>query len=186
MGLWDRLLLFIYSLGIAALAITTILTGFHLFISPQEASQAILLLDKDLALNISVIGVSIFVLLVSLRFLGFGLLKISKDAGVDRVTEIGNIRISLETIENVAVKSARRVRGVRDLTARIRHDAKTSTVDIGLKIIVDGEIPIQEVSEQLQRTVKDQVETIAGVHVDQVPVYVAKTIQANRAKIRVE
>ncbi|SFJ31070.1 alkaline shock response membrane anchor protein AmaP [Thermoflavimicrobium dichotomicum] len=186
MGLWDRLLLFLFSLGVAALAITGILIGCDLFIDPKKASEAILLLDRDVTLNISVVGVSVFVLLISLYFISWGIFRRSANAGVDQLTEIGNIRISLETIENIAVKAARRVKGVRDLSARIRHNIKTSSVDIGLKIIVDGETPIQQVSEQLQRTVKDQVETIAGVAVDQVPVYVAKTIQANRAKIRVE
>ncbi len=185
MSLWDRLLLFLYSLGVAALAVTGILIGCRLFINPQEASRAILLLEYDLALNISVVGVAIFVLLFSIRFMSLGLFNKESNKGVDYVTEIGNIRISLETIENIALKAAKRVKGVRDLSARIRHDLKNSTVNIGLRVVVDGETPVQEISEQLQHTVKSQVEKLTGVNVDQVPIFVAKTIQGKR-KVRVE
>ncbi|SDW53708.1 hypothetical protein SAMN05444487_10462 [Marininema mesophilum] len=42
---------------------------------------------------------------------------------------------------------------------------------IGLKLTVDGETPIQTLSEQLESTVKKNVEEISGVVVNQISVY---------------
>jgi uncharacterized alkaline shock family protein YloU len=105
---------------------------------------------------------------------------------VEHKTEVGYIHISLSTIESIAMKAARRVKGVRDLTARIRHQAQQSSVTIGLKITVDGETPIQPLSEQLQQLVKEQVKAITGVQVSQVSVYVAQTVQPDKTRICVE
>lgn len=187
MGLLDRLLLFLFSIGFAALAVFGFLAGLEILIGPRELTDGIREFYQDPGLRWAVAGVSLFVFIISLRLLSIGLMKDrAMDPGVDRQTEIGHIRISLKTIESLAVKAARRVRGIRDLTARVRYSEHHSSVGIGMKIIVDGETPIQELSEQLQLTVKEQVEKIAGVGVDQVSVYVAQTIQPDKSRVRVE
>ncbi|SEN22588.1 alkaline shock response membrane anchor protein AmaP [Lihuaxuella thermophila] len=187
MGLLDRLLLFLFSIGFAALAVVGFLAGLEILIGPREVISGIREFYQDPGLRWAVAGVSLFALVISVRLLAVGLMKKrALDPGVDRETEIGHIRISLKTIESLAVRAARKVRGIRDLTARVRHNGDHSSVGIGMKIIVDGERPIQELSEQLQLTVKEQVEKIAGVGVDQVSVYVAQTIQPDKSRVRVE
>lgn len=187
MGVSDRILLFLFGLGFAALAVFGLLIGLQIFIGQQEVVIGLEQFYRDAALRWAVAGVSLFAFLISLRFAWFGLIRKKEvDPGVERETEMGHIRISLKTIESLAVKSARRVRGIRDLTARVRHHDNQSSIGIGLKIIVDGETPIQNLSEQLQLTVKEQVEKIAGISVDQVSVYVAQTIQPDKSRVRVD
>lgn len=187
MGWLDRLLLLVYSLGIALLSVFGFLFGSQFFITPEVVQSSLAQFYEDSGLRWSITGVSLFVFLISLRFFFKALIKGKEmDAGVNRETEIGHIRISLHSIESIAAKVARRVKGVRELTARVRHRDNDSSVGIGLKIVVDGETPIQHLSEQLQLVVKEQVEQIAGVDVDQVSVYVAQTIQPDKSRVRVD
>ncbi|TCS96384.1 alkaline shock response membrane anchor protein AmaP [Hazenella coriacea] len=187
MGWLDRLLLLLYSLGIAALAVFGFLFSFQLLVGPEEIQSGLTQFNDDPSLRWAIAGVSLFVFIISLRFIFKAVIKQKEiDSGVDRETEIGHIRISLRSIESIAAKAARRVKGVRDLTARVRHRTNDSSVGIGLKIVVDGETPIQHLSEQLQLVVKEQVEQIAGVQVDQVSVYVAQTIQPDKSRVRVD
>lgn len=187
MGWLDRLLLLLYSIGIAALAVFGFLFGFQLFISPEVVQSGLKQFYDDSSLQWAIAGVSLFVFLISVRFIIKSMIKQKEiDSGVNRETEIGHIRVSLRSIESIAAKAARRVKGVRDLTARVRHRVNDPSVGIGLKIVVDGETPIQHLSEQLQLVVKEQVEQIAGVDVDQVSVYVAQTIQPDKSRVRVD
>ncbi|HZG55374.1 alkaline shock response membrane anchor protein AmaP, partial [Paenibacillus sp.] len=103
---------------------------------------------------------------------------------IDQRTEFGDIRISLETVENLALKAANRVRGVKELRARVRVD--DSGLDIQLRSVVDGESSIQQLTEEMQRGVKEHVEDITGIPVATVTVYVANVVQSQSFKARVE
>lgn len=132
----------------------------------------------------SILGISILLLLFSLRVLFLSLARGKESPGVDRLTEVGHIHISLNTLESLAVKAAWRIQGIRELTARVRHDG--TSVGVGLKLVVEGDRPIQELSEELQQAVKVYLEEIAGVSVNQVSVYITDTEKPNRSRVRVE
>jgi uncharacterized alkaline shock family protein YloU len=187
LGVIDRLLLFLCSIGLAVLALVVCLMGLQIGIQPELVQAGMERFYQDLGWRWATAAVSLSVLLISLRLLLVSLSRKKRiDPGVEHKTEVGYIHISLSTIESIAIKAARRVKGVRDLTARIRHQVQQSSVTIGLKITVDGETPIQPLSEQLQQLVKDQVKAITGVQVSQVSVYVAQTVQPDKTRICVE
>ena len=178
MSLFDRLLLVFHSLVVAVLSAMVALAG------AGAASLEWVWEAPHLRWAVAVIGLLLF--LLSLRLL-FSVMRRPKGEGVDRLTEFGYIRISLDTLESIAQRAARGVKGIRDLTARVRFSSDSpSSVGIGLKITVDGETPILLLSEELQRTVKKQVEEIAGVEVNQVSVLVKDTFQPERSRIRVD
>lgn len=178
MSLFDRLLLILHSLVVAALSAVVALAKAG--VAPLERVWE----APYFQWTVAVIGLLLF--LSSLRLL-LSAMRRPKDEGVDRLTEFGYIRISLDTLESIASRAARGVKGIRDLTARVRFSSDTpSSVGIGLKITVDGETPIQLLSEELQRIVKKQVEEIAGVEVSQVSVLVKDTVQPERTRIRVD
>ncbi|PTM58528.1 alkaline shock response membrane anchor protein AmaP [Desmospora activa] len=109
-----------------------------------------------------------------------------QETGVDRMTEFGHIRVSLKTLENLALQAGNNIKGIHNLSARVKHDVTHSSVGIGLKLTVDGDIPIQVLSEQLQQTVKTHVEEIAGVNVNKISVYIADTVQPDRTPVRID
>ncbi|MFC4078222.1 alkaline shock response membrane anchor protein AmaP [Salinithrix halophila] len=184
---WNRLLLTLYSLAFLLLSGAGILAGMGMWLGRKRVVDG--WVDRfysDPALCWMVLVVSIVVFLISLRVIWQALWNRQEDRGVDRLTEIGHVRISLQTLENLSVKAACRVRGIRNLTARVRHDGNNASVGIGLKLTVDGETPIQTLSEQLQHTVKNYVEEVAGVDVNQISVYIADTVQPDRTRVRVD
>jgi uncharacterized alkaline shock family protein YloU len=125
------------------------------------------------------------VLLISLRFLYLSLRRGNASApSIDQRTDFGDIRISLETVENLALKAATRQRGVKDLRARIR--IAESGIDIMLRAVVDGESSIPVLTEEIQKAVKEHIEEITGIPVSSVTVFVANVIQNQSFKSRVE
>jgi uncharacterized alkaline shock family protein YloU len=184
--LMDRLLLFLYSVAIGAVSIVAIVAA-----SGGFSEKWLMEVVSDFTGNVrivqaSVIGAAIVVLLISLRFF---ILSIRRDGSsapsINQRTEHGDIRISVETVENLALKAASRTRGVKDLRARVR--VAESGLEILIRAFVDGEGSIPALSEEMQRTVSQQIEEATGIPVAGVSVFIANVTQAPTTfKSRVE
>ncbi|WP_028544148.1 alkaline shock response membrane anchor protein AmaP [Paenibacillus taiwanensis] len=176
--IFDRLLLFLYSIVIGTLSVAAIIVASGLL--PE-----LIVLNLPDGMLITVITVAAVLFLISIRFFYVSIRRERTSLpSIDQRTEIGDIKISLETIENVALKAAGRVRGVKDLKARIR--ANDAGLDIMIRAIVDGENAIPGITEEVQRNVRDYVHEITGIPVSYVSVYVANVVQSQTFKARVE
>jgi uncharacterized alkaline shock family protein YloU len=180
----DKLLLFLYSIVIGCFSIFLLAIGFGGITEDLLGDWISELYSID-AFQITLIVAAVIFFILSLRFVIVSLHRGSASApSIDQRTDFGDIRISLETIENLALKAASRQRGVKDLRARIR--ATDAGLDIVIRAVVDGESSIPVLTEEIQRTVKEHVEDIAGIPVTNVAVYVANIIQTGAFKSRVE
>jgi len=180
----DRFLLFIYSLAILAASIVLISITLH-WIPPNITADTLSAIYSYTAVRYGSLAGACITLLISLRLLYLSLRSGGADVpSIDQRTEFGDVRISLETIENLALKSAARSRGVKDLKARVR--VSDAGIEIMLRSLVDGEVSIPELTEEVQRAVKEHVESITGIPVSDVSVYIANVIQSNTFKSRVE
>lgn len=180
----DKLLLFLYSIVIGIISVFMICVGFE-WITGELVEDFFteLYAEDSLLITVGVIGVALF--LVSLRFLFVSLMRGSANAhSIDQRTEFGDIRISIETIENLSLKAASKQRGVKDLRARVR--ASDAGLEIVLRAVVDGETAIPALTEEVQRTVKTHIEEITGIPVINVAVFIANVIQTTTFKSRVE
>lgn len=180
----DRVLLFLYSLTIAAVSAAVLATAFAWV--PREASRDFLdrLYDRfDVMIPVTTVAVLMF--LASLRFL-YAVLRSGRGQppSIDQRTDFGDIRISLETVEHLALRAAGRRRGLADLKARVSVDE--AGLHIALRALVDGDSPIPEMTEEVQRTVKQHVEDITGIPVATVSVYVANVLPVQTFRARVE
>lgn len=148
-----------------------------------DDALAVLYSNQNLYITLGIIGIVLF--LISIRFF---VVSLSRNAlstqSIDQRTEFGDIRISIETMENLALKAALRQRSVKDLRARVH--ASDTGLDIVLRAVVDGEVSIPQLTEEVQKTVKDYVEEITGIPVTNVSVFIANIIQSNTIKSRVE
>jgi uncharacterized alkaline shock family protein YloU len=182
----DRLLLFLYSVAIGAAAIFAIAAAS----GGISASRMKVAIDQSVggsrAVQGIVIGVAIVVLLVSIRFFIVSVSRGgSQTPSINQRTEHGDIRISVETVENLALKAASRTRGVKDLRARVR--VAEAGLEILIRAFVDGEGSIPALSEEMQRTVSEQIEESTGIPVAEVSVFIANVTQAPTSyKSRVE
>jgi uncharacterized alkaline shock family protein YloU len=182
----DKLLLFLYSLAIGGCAVVLFAIGFNWF--PEEwllgFVRNVYIGDHPL-LKAVLIAASAVIFLISLRFFYISLRRTNAAAAsIDQRTDFGDIRISLETVENLALKAAGRQRGVKDLRARIR--VGEAGIEISIRAVADGESSIPALSEEIQRAVKAHVEEITGIPVSGVSVFVANIIQTANFKSRVE
>ncbi|MFK7697190.1 alkaline shock response membrane anchor protein AmaP [Paenibacillus sp. HJGM_3] len=180
----DRLLLFIYTILVGVGLIYILVAAFGL-VPFDTASDVLYDLYYEGSTAYPVIALSLFALLVSCRFFYVAVRRgRSQVPSIDQRTDFGDIRISLETVENLSLKAASRIRGVKDLKARI------SVTDAGLEIViralVDGESSIPDLSEEVQRAVKSHLEEVTGIPVSRVSVFVANVTQSTTFKSRVE
>lgn len=181
----DKLLLFIYSLAIGVISVLAFSAAFHWLPEKWMTDMTHDLYGNVKWLQATVIAVSAVLFLLSVRFFYVSLRRSHASApSIDQRTEFGDIRISLETVENLALKAAGRQRGVKDLRARIVLGE--AGIDITIRAIVDGETSIPVITEDIQRAVKSHIEEITGIPVSVVSVFVANIIQTANFKSRVE
>lgn len=186
MRIFDRFLLFIVSVGLLKLAIIHFLIGLGVL----NRMQLLLVLKyiyeaPDLRWIITVVSFVLFLVGCHLLVLVFRRAK-AKDQGVDQLTEVGPICVSFEAIQSLALNAARQVRNVREVIARVRYQEEDSALSIKIRVVIDGQNPIKDITEQVQQNVKEQVEKIAGISVSQVSVYVDQVIRPDRSRVRVQ
>ncbi|MFC5532576.1 alkaline shock response membrane anchor protein AmaP [Cohnella yongneupensis] len=184
--LLDRLLLFLYSIAIGAVSVFAIVvasgglneSGLHDWLDNVTGDSQ--------AVQITVICVAIALLLISVRFFIVSVSRGGNNApSINQRTDHGDIRISVETVENLALKAASRSRGVKDLKARVR--VNESGLEIQIRAFVDGDSSIPALSEEMQRTVSQHIEETTGIPVAEVSVFIANVTQAPQTfKSRVE
>jgi uncharacterized alkaline shock family protein YloU len=180
----DKLFLFIYSIAIGIISVFIACIGFN-WIQEDDLNDMVSELYGTDSLLITTVVVGFILLLLSLRFFIVSLKRSSSSApSIDQRTDFGDIRISIETIENLALKAATKQRGVKDLKARIQ--ASDTGLNIILRAVVDGESSIPSLTEEIQKAVKEHVEEIAGIPVTNVAVFIANVIQTGTNKSRVE
>lgn len=183
---WDRLLLFIYSLAIVVASAFVVAVALGAF-SMEWLTEVVDQTTGDYRpLQIGVIVVAAVLILISLRFLVLSVGRLNAAAPtINQRTEHGDIQISIETVENLALKAASRSKGVKDLRARVR--VAEAGLHITIRAFVDGEGSIPTLSEDMQRTVSQQIEETTGIPVSDVTVYIANVTQAPTTfKSRVE
>jgi uncharacterized alkaline shock family protein YloU len=182
----DRLLLFLYSVAIGAASVIAIIAASGGF-SEKWLNEVVSEFTGDSrVVQGSVIGVAIIVFLISMRFFVLSIRRDGNSApSINQRTEHGDIRISVETVENLALKAASRTKGVKDLRARVR--VSEAGLGILIRAFVDGEGSIPTLSEEMQRTVSQQIEEATGIPVAEVSVFIANVTQAPTTfKSRVE
>jgi len=181
----DRLLLFLYSLLLIIIACVLLASAFN-WISLDTTSEFLTEVYTDTNTAIAFISVCAAVLLISLRFFYLSVRTgQAQTPSIDIRNEWGEVRISMETVENLALKAASRSRGVKDLKARVR--VNPAGLEILIRTIVDGESSIPALTEEMQSNVKGHIYEVTGIPVADVSVFIANVASASPAfKSRVE
>lgn len=180
----DKLLLFLYSIVIGVVSVFMISLAFKWISRESLDEMSYQLYSQDpVSIAVGVIGVILFI--ISVRFFFVSLARGSSSTqSIDQRTEFGDIRISIETIENLSLKAAAKQKGVKELKARVR--ASDAGLEIVLRAVIDGEHSIPALTEEIQRAVKVHIEEITGIPVMNVAVFIANILQTSTFKSRVE
>jgi len=181
----DRLLLVLLCI-VAVFSAGCIIAAVYNLIALSDSTAWLTSLYQDETTAVWVTIVCAVFILACLRLLYIAIRpgRVSQPS-IDQRTSFGDIRISVDTVENLVLKAANRSRGVRDLKAKIA--VNSSGLEIIIRAVVDGESPIPALTEEIQSSVKDFIEEITGIPVATVSVYVANVASGTRSfKSRVE
>ena len=100
---------------------------------------------------------------------------------VVKTTQLGEVSISLDAVEELVVKSAKKVLGVREIKPIIK------TTQQGIAILIKGRVNSEEnipqISVQLQDVVRETIENIAGVTVVEVKVHIEGVAKDARGRV---
>lgn len=120
-----------------------------------------------------------FILSLTFLFSGF---KYDKDKkAVSKHTNIGEVKISLNSIENIALSASRRLNGVKDTKAYIYK--RDSGVSVMIKAVVLADINIPALSEDIQVKVKKSIEESTGILVEEVKVIVENIYTGYKSRV---
>ena len=174
MRLFDRILLTIYTLVIIGLSLFSFVVAWG-FIPKERMTDWIDRLYVEWSVPLIVTVISLLLLIVGFRLLFSGIRRHKPKSTLLKNTELGGIRVSLNTIDGLAQKSARSYSGIRDVKSEVI--AIPEGVRILLKISIIPDVNIPELTEQLQMGIKEYVEKLTGIYVKEIQVYVDNPIQ---------
>lgn len=121
---------------------------------------------------------------LSIMFLLSGVRTGKDKKAVSKHTNIGEVRISLTSIENISINAAKKAAGVKDT----RTDVKRADdgVSVTVRLVVMPDLSIPAISEDVQLRVKKSVEESSGIPVKDVRVIVDSIYSGVTYKARVE
>jgi uncharacterized alkaline shock family protein YloU len=174
------MLLWIYALGVAFVSAVVLLQ----YAGIDVISSAIRITDEGAAVATLFLLVSIFFLFYRSR--GGRGRDGREPLSVTHKMENGDVKITYDTLEQLATRAAMKLRGVQDLKTRVRVNEGGALV-IAMKFAIEADLDIPKTTAELQTSVKEYIEGTAGLKVEQVTVYVTElSAQPEAAKKRVQ
>ena len=179
MGLLDRIMLAVYtvSLGVFALIFLLMSLGWQIPLDFVGTS----LRDSQGRLVAGL--VSALYLVVSVRLVYYAFRRKYSGQTVVHETALGEIRVSLDAVENLVRRVARQIQGVRDVASHV--SLTPAGIRVWAKIVVSPDVSIPAVSNDVQSSIKSYVRNVVGVEVAEISVYV-ENITAEMRRSRVE
>jgi uncharacterized alkaline shock family protein YloU len=185
-NLFDRFILTLYSLALVVVSLFVMAASLNL-VPYQLVIASIDGMYSSSQISLTYLIAAIIFLIISLKFLftslrGRGSRQEASGLSVRKPTEHGDVRITVETLESLAVHAARKVRGVKELKVKVRPEE--SGTFIRVRTLVDGETPIPALVEQVQQKIKEHLENVAGVEIADITVVVADVASSAGRRVR--
>jgi uncharacterized alkaline shock family protein YloU len=166
MNIFSRTLLAIYALSLAVISIGAIIVTLSPSYLPEITDYLVNSVLSDRNISIFLIIVELIFFIASLIYLLSGIKSDKNNKSILKLTKLGAIRISLGTIENISLATAKKFSGIKE--------AKASVVKLGdgvaihIKATVLADINLPSLMEDVQNKVNSAVEEICGIKVNEV------------------
>ncbi|MCL5047075.1 MAG: alkaline shock response membrane anchor protein AmaP [Actinobacteria bacterium] len=181
MGIIDRIVLMIYTLLLAAISGVLVAMSLTSWLDPVEWIRTSLSEGHNGRLVIGVTGAAF--LLASLRFIWYVFTPAYPRRTMVHETDLGEIHVTLDAIENLVKRTAKGIRGVRDVRAKVVN-AEGGGVRVYLRAVVSPDVSVPQVSAEIQSTLKNFVKNVVGVAVNEVKIHVENiTTESRRARV---
>jgi len=175
MRIFERIAVAVFTLlaiivGIALILISTELIGLQYF------STSISTLYGNLETGVG----GIALLILSFSYLVYTFKSRGVPEAVVRNGELGKVCITLGAVENIVQKVLRDVEEVKE--SRIYIKKQEDGVSITIKVTVNYDVIIPDLASELQKTIKDYVESTAGISVKNVRISVNNVSNQTKQK----
>ena len=125
--------------------------------------------------------IELFFFCTSVVFLLSGLKNSKRKSAIVRETPLGQVRISLDTIENIVSGMLRKVQVVRE--SKVYVENREGKVFIVIKIIIMMDVNIPVLVEEVQNKAKSAIESNTDIEVDRIHVIVDNISNASKARV---
>lgn len=178
MGLFDRIMLTILTLCVAALSAVVILLAAGWLVPLQLFWTS--LLDPSGRWITGVLAGLTFI--VSVRFIYYGFHRAGADQTLVHESDLGEVRIALGAVENLVRKVARQVKGVRDVRGWVVPGG--GRLNVRLRTVISPDVSVPDVSGNIQNAVRDCLKNVVGVEAGEVRVFVENiSNEARRGRV---
>lgn len=176
---FDRILLFIYTLIVILLSLT--LLGIALNIIDYRLVGD-LLSNATYKSNAFILGaIAVVLFLASIRLLVAGFSRQKPVSTLLMNTELGVIRVSVNTLDTLTQKAVRSFQEVKEIKSVVLSDP--DGIRIQLKISILPDIVMPELSRNIQQKVKEYVESLSGIAVKEVQVYIENLLAIKQTRV---
>lgn len=175
MKVLEKIALIIYSNIILILSVIACLLIFG-WLDINVVSELAKLIFLEATSSKIILVISIIFILLSIRCIFFdptSKQQLKDKQGILLANENGKLMISKETIENLVDSITKEFKEAREVTSTVELD-KNGNIKISVKLTVNEETPIKELSIQLQTKIKEKVKTSADLDVKEVNIIIKK------------
>ena len=169
----QRLLLIGYSLLMISVVVMFALVMCGVF-GADRIAEFISAIRSNAFFTVCAVAVAVLLIVIcfSMMFLCTG--KAAAASTVIKSTEHGVIRVSVDSINSIALKTVKKLSYVRDCRVNTRVEEAGLTVLVRVALVNDTVIP--EATTEIQQGVKSELESIVGLQVAGVPILVDNSI----------
>ena len=173
---FDKALLALYSIVISLVALFVL---FLVIAGNIPYYLQILFKNPDQRLVVGIIVVLVFIVSIKLLFSTIGGKRTEQALIEDN--HLGQVRITLEALENLVKRVALQVTGVKDVMPKII--VTPEGIKLLLKVAVTPDIPIPQASQDLQTSIKERVKEVAGIELHETRVLVNSIATDYKARV---
>lgn len=125
--------------------------------------------------------ISLVFFALSFVFLLSGFKRRKDKKAVSKYTNIGEVKISLNSIENIALSAARKNASIREAKAYVYNLIEGVMVILRVVALPDANLP--SLSEDIQIRVKTAIEECSGINVDEVKVVIENIYTGYKSRV---
>ncbi len=181
MKMGDRILMSFNILVVIALSLGLLCIALNVI--PLSYFKGLIAgLDYNGPFILVTLAISLVLLAASVRLLTAGTSRKKPASAVLKTTDLGMIRVSLETLDTLTQKAVHSFQEVRDVVSTVLPEADEG-VRIKLKVTILPDVRMPELTQNIQEKVKKYVEEMSGIAVREVLVYIDNLTVARPSRV---
>ncbi len=137
-------------------------------------------IDTSIFIKIAITAVLLILAVLSFRSMFVSTGRNKTTSALAASTDEGAIYINLDTINDLASKAVKKIDDVREM--KVRTVIANDGANIAVKVALNPESVIPEISARVQQSVKTDIEALCGIAVKKIIVQVDNSLQTQKTK----